>query len=226
MWSKPFHEKSQDPIGDQWQHSNGSGYWEARGEQNLTHTTLQYCKYQQSRCTAVSSFAWLVFLQHMPRFWLFLVRFSTEPRRAFVRGDGKCASTATASRCDAHLKMGRLSKTSMTSGRPNMKVHYRKLVDEYSGQCDSLKFVPTLPEYLSYCCHHCGHQQKLKVNNTCSVTEAPKCRQNVTCFIKHVFPYRTITHQHYVIITGSPQVINNKTFSKSMTFSLKIIFEQ
>ena len=104
-----------------------------------------------------------------------------------VRCDEKCASTAAASRCDTYVTMGRLSKTSMTSGRPNMKVHYRKLVDEYSGQCDSLKFVPTLPEYLSYCCHHCGHQQKLKVNDGCSVscmTEAPKCHQKFwTCLI-------------------------------------------
>ncbi|KAK9738114.1 SH2 domain [Popillia japonica] len=65
--------------------------------------------------------------------------------------------------------MGRLTKTSTTSGRPNMKVHYRKLVDEYSSQCDALKFVPSLPEYLSYCCHQCGHTQKLQAEELNSI---------------------------------------------------------
>lgn len=63
------------------------------------------------------------------------------------------------------IDMGRLSKTTAAVvGRPSFRVHYRKLVDEYSAtQCDVLKFVPSLPDYLSYCCHQCGHTQKLQV---------------------------------------------------------------
>ena len=57
--------------------------------------------------------------------------------------------------------MGRLSKTNLPT--PNIKVHYKKLVDDYTGSCDALKIMPSLPEYLSYCCHHCGHTQKLQV---------------------------------------------------------------
>lgn len=62
------------------------------------------------------------------------------------------------------IDMGRLSKTTAAVvGRPSFRVHYRKLVDEYSAtQCDVLKFVPSLPDYLSYCCHQCGHTQKLQ----------------------------------------------------------------
>lgn len=63
------------------------------------------------------------------------------------------------------VDMGRLSKTTAT-GRPSFRVHYRKLVDEYS---DVLKFVPSLPDYLSYCCHQCGHKQKLQAEELNSI---------------------------------------------------------
>ncbi len=59
--------------------------------------------------------------------------------------------------------MGRISKT--TTSRPNLRLHYQKLVDEYSSNLDSFERMPTIPEYLSYCCHHCGHTQKLQVIN-------------------------------------------------------------
>ncbi|GJQ82756.1 hypothetical protein Trydic_g3613 [Trypoxylus dichotomus] len=75
--------------------------------------------------------------------------------------------------------MGRLTKTSTTSGKPNMKVHYRKLVDEYSSQCDSLKFSPSLPEYLSYCCHQCGHTQKLQVTTSKVIIEDGRMFNNI-----------------------------------------------
>ncbi|XP_066599723.1 EGFR adapter protein-like isoform X3 [Prorops nasuta] len=58
--------------------------------------------------------------------------------------------------------MGRLGKASQSTTRPIFKVHYRKLVDEYSQQQDQLKFMPALPDYMSYCCCRCGHTQKLK----------------------------------------------------------------
>lgn len=60
-----------------------------------------------------------------------------------------------------HSAMGRLTKTTATSTKPTMKVHYSKLVDEYNSQMDDFDLVP---DYLSYCCHQCGHEQKLKVN--------------------------------------------------------------
>lgn len=59
--------------------------------------------------------------------------------------------------------MGRLGKATTSAARPVFRVHYRKLVDDYSGNCDALKFVPALPDYLSYCCCQCGHTQKLQV---------------------------------------------------------------
>ncbi|KAG8289533.1 hypothetical protein J6590_102425, partial [Homalodisca vitripennis] len=45
--------------------------------------------------------------------------------------------------------------------RPLLRVHYRKLVDDYG--MDTISFQPPLPDYLQYCCHQCGHQQKMKV---------------------------------------------------------------
>ncbi|KYM77294.1 Tensin-1 [Atta colombica] len=57
--------------------------------------------------------------------------------------------------------MGRLGKGSQSTTRPIFRVHYRKLVDEYSQQ-EQLKFMPALPDYMSYCCCRCGHTQKLK----------------------------------------------------------------
>lgn len=69
--------------------------------------------------------------------------------------------------------MGRLSKSSTTTTttttgrRLSFRVHYSKLVDEYnSNNCDDLKFLPSFPEYLSYCCHQCGHTQKLQVRKS------------------------------------------------------------
>lgn len=57
--------------------------------------------------------------------------------------------------------MGRLNKTRAGS---SVSVHYRKLTEDYNGSaCEALKLMPTLPEYMSYCCHQCGHTQKLKV---------------------------------------------------------------
>lgn len=59
------------------------------------------------------------------------------------------------------VAMGRLNKTGAGS---SVSVHYRKLAEDYTGgACEALKLMPTLPEYMSYCCHHCGHKQKLKV---------------------------------------------------------------
>ncbi|EGI62620.1 hypothetical protein G5I_08980 [Acromyrmex echinatior] len=60
--------------------------------------------------------------------------------------------------------MGRLGKGSQSTTRPIFRVHYRKLVDEYSQQ-EQLKFMPALPDYMSYCCCRCGHTQKLKIRN-------------------------------------------------------------
>ncbi|EZA57283.1 hypothetical protein X777_02534 [Ooceraea biroi] len=57
--------------------------------------------------------------------------------------------------------MGRLGKGSQSATRPIFRVHYRKLVDEYSQQ-EQLRFMPALPDYMSYCCCRCGHTQKLK----------------------------------------------------------------
>lgn len=59
--------------------------------------------------------------------------------------------------------MGRLGKGSQSATRPIFRVHYRKLVDEYSQQ-EQLKFMPALPDYMSYCCCRCGHTQKFKVS--------------------------------------------------------------
>ncbi|KAF7414908.1 hypothetical protein HZH68_003397 [Vespula germanica] len=61
--------------------------------------------------------------------------------------------------------MGRLGKGSQNATRPIFRVHYRKLVDEYSQQQqEQLKFMPALPDYMSYCCCRCGHTQKLKLS--------------------------------------------------------------
>lgn len=62
--------------------------------------------------------------------------------------------------------MGRLSKGTAT--RPIFKIHYRKLVNEYSAS-DNLRIMPSIPEYLSYCCHHCGHTQKLQAEELNSI---------------------------------------------------------
>ncbi|KAJ8866486.1 hypothetical protein PR048_032329 [Dryococelus australis] len=62
--------------------------------------------------------------------------------------------------------MGRLSAHKLSAAtRPVFKVQYHKLVDDCSGDYGEtgLSFAPPLPEYLSYCCCQCGHQQKLKV---------------------------------------------------------------
>lgn len=56
--------------------------------------------------------------------------------------------------------MGRLSRST-----PSVRVNYRKLVDEISGSCDSLKIMPGLPDYFFYSCRQCGHRQKLQVIN-------------------------------------------------------------
>lgn len=45
--------------------------------------------------------------------------------------------------------------------RPLLRVHYRKLVDDYG--MDGLTFDPPLPDYLQYCCRQCGHRQNVKV---------------------------------------------------------------
>lgn len=59
--------------------------------------------------------------------------------------------------------MGRLGKATSSATRPMFRVHYRKLVDDYTGSCDTLKFIPALPEFLSYNCCQCGHMQQLQV---------------------------------------------------------------
>lgn len=84
--------------------------------------------------------------------------------------------------------MGRLSKTGTNTGRPSFRVHYSKLVDEYSSNCDALKFMPSLPEYLSYCCHQCGHTQKLQVHLTFFIMKIQchiKSFRNEITLIKH-----------------------------------------
>ncbi|EEZ98264.2 EGFR adapter protein isoform X2 [Tribolium castaneum] len=63
--------------------------------------------------------------------------------------------------------MGRLGKSNLPT--PSIKVHYKKLVDDYTGNRDALKIMPALPEYLSYCCHHCGHTQKLQAEELNSI---------------------------------------------------------
>ncbi|OAD60001.1 hypothetical protein WN48_06751 [Eufriesea mexicana] len=68
--------------------------------------------------------------------------------------------------------MGRLGKGSQSTTRPIFRVQYRKLVDEYSQQQEQLKFMPALPDYMSYCCCRCGHTQKLKKEVHCPVAEA------------------------------------------------------
>lgn len=59
--------------------------------------------------------------------------------------------------------MGRLGRGSQSAARPIFRVHYRKLVDEYS-QREQLRFMPALPDYMSYCCCRCGHTQRFKVS--------------------------------------------------------------
>uniref|UniRef100_A0A1B6E3Q4 SH2 domain-containing protein n=1 Tax=Clastoptera arizonana TaxID=38151 RepID=A0A1B6E3Q4_9HEMI len=61
--------------------------------------------------------------------------------------------------------MGRTSTPSLT--RPLLRVHYRKLVDEYN--MDTITFTPPLQEYLSYCCRQCGHRQKMKAEELNSI---------------------------------------------------------
>ncbi|KAK0081350.1 hypothetical protein PV326_007720 [Microctonus aethiopoides] len=63
--------------------------------------------------------------------------------------------------------MGRLGKSTQNGiTRPIFRVQYRKLVDDYSQQQqDQLKFMPALPDYMSYCCCRCGHTQKLEVSS-------------------------------------------------------------
>ncbi|KAF7994466.1 hypothetical protein HCN44_003938 [Aphidius gifuensis] len=59
--------------------------------------------------------------------------------------------------------MGRLGKSTQNQTKPIFRVHYKKLIDEYTNQQqDQLKFMPALPDYMSYCCCRCGHTQKLE----------------------------------------------------------------
>ncbi|XP_057326962.1 uncharacterized protein LOC130668618 isoform X6 [Microplitis mediator] len=59
--------------------------------------------------------------------------------------------------------MGRLGKSAQGTTKPIFRVHYRKLVDEFSQQHqEQLKFMPALPDYMSYSCCRCGHMQKLE----------------------------------------------------------------
>ncbi|CAH1173638.1 unnamed protein product [Phaedon cochleariae] len=60
--------------------------------------------------------------------------------------------------------MGRLGKSS-----PAVTVNYRKLVDEHSSSCDSLRIMPALPDFFSYSCHQCGHKQKLQAEELNSI---------------------------------------------------------
>lgn len=65
--------------------------------------------------------------------------------------------------------MGRLNRTGGGSGGAgtSVGVHYRKLAEDYAGAtCEALRLMPSLPEYMSYCCHRCGHTQKFKVTMT------------------------------------------------------------
>ncbi|KAK6627983.1 hypothetical protein RUM44_010465 [Polyplax serrata] len=56
--------------------------------------------------------------------------------------------------------MGRLGHhKSGSSARPFLRVHYRKLVEDYA---DVSSPLPPLPDYFSYCCCKCGHTQKVK----------------------------------------------------------------
>ncbi|KAF5299142.1 hypothetical protein FQA39_LY02315 [Lamprigera yunnana] len=64
--------------------------------------------------------------------------------------------------------MGRLNKNSHF-GRSIFRVHYKKLVNDYSSSLDSFKIMPSFPEYLSYCCHQCGHTQKLQAEELNSI---------------------------------------------------------
>lgn len=57
--------------------------------------------------------------------------------------------------------MGRLRPPTGAAGGTR-SVHYRKLVDEFGTSKDILDFVPALPDYVSYCCCHCGRTQKLQ----------------------------------------------------------------
>lgn len=79
--------------------------------------------------------------------------------------------------------MGRLNKTAAGSGS-NVTVHYRKLVEDYNAAPENFKLMPSLPEYLSYCCRHCGHTQKLKVKLNARTqndgTEKASCRNTGT----------------------------------------------
>ena len=63
--------------------------------------------------------------------------------------------------------MGRLGKGLQNTTRPIFQVQYRKLDDESNQQQqqEHLRFMPALPEYMSYCCCQCGHTQKLKVSS-------------------------------------------------------------
>lgn len=63
--------------------------------------------------------------------------------------------------------MGRLGKASGNGSgtRPIFRLHYRKLLDDYAQQREQRKFMPPLPDYVSYCCCRCGHTQKLQVSS-------------------------------------------------------------
>lgn len=60
--------------------------------------------------------------------------------------------------------MGRLSKST-----PSIRVNYRKLVDEYSSSCDSLRIMPALPDFFTYSCRNCGQRQTLQTEELNSI---------------------------------------------------------
>ncbi|XP_011305068.1 tensin-1 isoform X2 [Fopius arisanus] len=75
-------------------------------------------------------------------------------RRLSRRRKGLAALTAI---------MGRLGKSAQSATKPIFRVQYRKLIDDYTNQQqEQLKFMPALPDYMSYCCCRCGHTQKLE----------------------------------------------------------------
>ncbi|XP_063987324.1 EGFR adapter protein-like isoform X2 [Diachasmimorpha longicaudata] len=65
--------------------------------------------------------------------------------------------------------MGRFGKSTQSVTRPIFRVQYCTLVDDYrSPQQKQLKFMPTLPNYMSNCCCHWSHAQRLETLNSIS----------------------------------------------------------
>ncbi|CAG9857273.1 unnamed protein product [Phyllotreta striolata] len=60
--------------------------------------------------------------------------------------------------------MGRLSRST-----PSFRVNYRKLVNDCSNSCDSLRIMPALPDFFAYSCRHCGHRQTLQAEEVNSI---------------------------------------------------------